>query len=72
MGSSPTGPTRIRKGENGIDNSGKRTSLAKLNLMLGADDLAFLERFVAAEGAKSRAAAIRRAIALLRAQTEPE
>ncbi|WP_372444832.1 ribbon-helix-helix protein, CopG family [Microbispora corallina] len=38
----------------------------------GADDLAFLERFVAAEGAKSRAAAIRRAIALLRAQTEQE
>ncbi|MEU6410767.1 hypothetical protein [Microbispora sp. NPDC046933] len=40
--------------------------------MLGADDLSFLERFVSAGGARSRTAAIRTAIALLRAQSERE
>ncbi|WP_283244591.1 hypothetical protein [Microbispora sp. H11081] len=38
--------------------------------MLGANDLAFLEQFVAAGGARSRTAAIRTAIALLRARSE--
>jgi hypothetical protein len=40
--------------------------------MLGADDLFFLERFVTAGRARSRTAAIRTAIALLRAQSERE
>ncbi|GIH60933.1 hypothetical protein Msi02_17500 [Microbispora siamensis] len=48
----------------------ERPALAKLNLMLGADDLSFLERFVSAGGARSRTAAIRTAIALLRTQSE--
>ncbi len=50
----------------------ERPALAKLNLMLGADDLSFLERFVSAGGAGSRTAAIRTAIALLRARSERE
>lgn len=50
----------------------ERPALAKLNLMLGADDLSFLERIVSAGGAGSRTAAIRTAIALLRARSERE
>ncbi|MEU7879693.1 hypothetical protein [Microbispora bryophytorum] len=38
--------------------------------MLGADDLSFLEWFVSTGEARSRTAAIRTAIALLRAQSE--
>ncbi|MEV4326235.1 hypothetical protein ACIG5D_09705 [Microbispora rosea] len=40
--------------------------------MVTTDDLAFLERFAATQGAPSRSSVIRTAIALLRAQSEPE
>ncbi|XVQ88048.1 hypothetical protein ACQP2K_11670 [Microbispora siamensis] len=40
--------------------------------MVAADDLAFLERLVATQGAASRSSAIRTAIALLRTHSERE
>ncbi|MEV4457707.1 hypothetical protein [Microbispora sp. NPDC049633] len=50
----------------------KKAPPAKMAVMVSAEDLAFLERFMAAEGAPSRSSAIRTAIALLRAQSERE
>ncbi|MEU7939010.1 hypothetical protein [Microbispora bryophytorum] len=41
-------------------------------MMVTADDLAFLERLMATQGAPSRSSVIRTAIALLRAQSERE
>ncbi|MFE9668538.1 hypothetical protein ACFYOK_18555 [Microbispora bryophytorum] len=41
-------------------------------VMVTADDLAFLERLMATQGAPSRSSVIRTAIALLRAQSEGE
>ncbi len=56
----------------GDSSGGRRTAPAKMAVMVSADDLAFLERYVAAEEAPSRSSAIRTAIALLRARSERE
>ncbi|WP_432931134.1 hypothetical protein ACQPZZ_10455 [Microbispora sp. CA-135349] len=45
---------------------------AKMAVMVTAEDLAFLERSMAAEGVPSRSSAVRTAIALLRARSERE
>lgn len=55
----------------GGDFSGRRRQApAKMAVMVTPDDLAFLERYVATEGAPSRSSVIRTAIALLRSRSE--
>lgn len=52
--------------------SSRRGAISKLHLTVATDDADFLERYVADEGARSRSAAIRKAISLLRAQSLAE
>lgn len=58
-------------GEDGNSSSRQRAP-ARMAVMVTTDDLAFLEHFAATQGAPSRSSVIRTAIALLRAQSEPE
>lgn len=51
---------------------GRSPAATKMAVMVTADDVAFLERYMAANGAPSRSSVIRTAIALLRAQYERE